>query len=162
MNTHIPDLKKDLKIGKIAEKNIHSILEDKFNMKLINTDKFNKYCNFDFVSKDKKIWIEHKYRGRYKSNLNTYFCDLVKYKKFKTMKEKNKDIRCFIVWTWSDCRKIWEMTDTETDENDENYFYIENQFRDRGRGFAVHTEVMNVFNDKTCRLDEFEFNQNQE
>jgi hypothetical protein len=162
MNSHIPDLKRDLKIGKRQENNIHSILEDKFNMELINTDKFNKYCNFDFVSKDKKIWIEHKYRGRYKSNLNTYFCDLVKYKKFKTMKEKNKDIRCFVVWTWSDCRKIWEMTDTETDENDENYFYIENQFRDRGRGFCQHTEVMNVFNDKTTRLDEFKFNQNQE
>lgn len=156
MTKHIPDLNRDLKIGKKQEKNIHSILQDVFNIELINTDNFNKFHNFDFVSKDNKIWVEHKYRGRYTSQLPTYFCDLVKYNKYKKMKEKDKDTRCFVVWTFSNCRKIWEMG---VDNDD---FFIEHQFRDRGKGYNQHTEVMNVHGNRTIKLDEYKFNQSQD
>lgn len=157
-----PDLKRDLKIGKKAEKKIHPQLEELFGKKLISTDSFNQFCNFDFVNENKDIWIEHKNRTNYSSNFNTYFFDEVKLIKFKKLKEDNPKVRAFIVWSFKDCRKIWEITDSDKMENGHLHYYIENQFADRGRGYKVHTDVVNVFNERTTKLNDYVFTEKTE
>jgi len=154
-----PNLTRDLKIGKKAEKKIHPQLENIFDEKLISTDSFNQFCNFDFVSETRDIWIEHKNRTNYNSNFYTYFFDLVKLEKFKELKKENQNVRAFVVWSFSNERKIWEITDSDEMDNGELYYYIENQYADRGRGYKVHTNVVNVFNERTTKLDEYVFNQ---
>ena len=154
-----PNLIRDLKIGKKAEKKIHPQLENIFDEKLISTDSFNQFCNFDFTNETRDIWIEHKNRTNYSSNFNTYFFDEVKLIKFKKLKEVNPNVRAFVVWSFKDCRKIWEITDSDEMANGHLYYYIENQYADRGRGYKVHTDVVNVFNERTTKLDEYVFNQ---
>ena len=157
-----PDLKRDLKIGKKAEKKIHPQLEELFGEKLISTDSFNQFCNFDFVNENKNIWIEHKNRTNYSSNFRTYFFDEVKLIKFKKLKEDNPKVRAFIVWSFKDCRKIWEITDSDKMENGHLHYYIENQFADRGRGYKVHTDVVNVFNVRTTKIQDYVFTEKTE
>ena len=154
-----PNLTRDLEIGKKAEKKIHPQLEELFGQKLISTDSFNQFCNFDFVSETRDIWIEHKNRTNYSSNLNTYFFDEVKLIKFKKLKKENPKVRAFVVWSFKNERKIWEITDSDEMANGDLYYYIENQYRDRGRGIKVHTDVVNVFNERCQNINDYVFNQ---
>jgi len=158
-NTGLPNLKRDLQIGKKAEKEIHPLLENIFNQKIIPTDTFDEFCNFDFISEDKNIWIEHKNRTNYNSNFNTYFFDLVKLEKFRNIKYHNKNVKGYIIWSFKDCRKIWKITDTNKDKDGFYYYYIQRQNRDRGKGYKQITDVVNVFNDKTQNINDFKFNQ---
>ena len=156
-NTGLPNLKRDLQIGKNAEKEIHPLLENIFNKKIIPTDTFDEYCNFDFTNETRDIWIEHKNRVNYSSNFNTYFFDLVKLEKFRNIKYKNPKARAFVVWTFKNERKIWEITDTNKDTNGFYYYYIQRQNRDRGKGYKQITDVVNVFNERTTKLEDFVF-----
>ncbi len=157
---HKADIKRDLKIGEIGEKKVHPFLESKFKESIVNNNDENKYANFDFRNENRDLWIEHKERYRYRStSFNTYFFDEVKLNRFKQLKEMNPNVRGFIVWTFQDCRKIWEVDLNDTHEDGETIkWYTEHQHRDFGKGYKQHREVVNVFADETMKFDDFEFN----
>ena len=155
---HKANLKRDLKIGEIGEKIVHPFLESKFKQSIMNNNDVDKFANFDFRNESSDLWIEHKERYRYKSNLNTYYFDEVKLNRFRKLKEENPSIRGFIVWTFKDCRKIWEVDLNQFHENEEAKWYIEHQHRDFGKGYKQHRNVVNVFSDETMLFDDFKFN----
>lgn len=155
---HKADLKRDLKIGEIGEKKVHPFLVSKFNEAIVNNNDENKFANFDFRNESRDLWIEHKERYRYNSTgLNTYYFDEVKLERFKQLKQENPSIRGFIVWTFKDCRKIWEVDLDQYHENEEAKWYIEHQHRDFGKGYKQHRNVVNVFADETMKFDDYEF-----
>ncbi len=155
---HKADMKRDLKIGTIGENKVHPFLETKFKQSFMNNNEDDKFANFDFRNETADLWIEHKERYRYKSNLNTYYFDVVKLNRFKKLKEENPNIRGFIVWTFQDCRKIWEVDLDQFHENEEAKWYIEHQYKDFGNGYKQHRDVVNVFADETLKFEDFEFN----
>ena len=155
---HKADLKRDLKIGEIGEKKVHPFLISKFYQPIVNNNDEDKFANFDFRNESSDLWIEHKERYRYKSDLNTYYFDEVKLNRFRKLKEENPNIRGFIVWTFKDCRKIWEVDLNQFHDNEEAKWYIEPQHRDFGKGYKQHRKVVNVFADETMMFDDFKFN----
>ncbi len=156
---HKADLKRDLKIGEIGEKKVHPFLESKFNTTIVNNNDEDKFANFDFRNETRDLWIEHKERYRYNSTgLNTYYFDEVKLNRFRQLKQENPSIRGFIVWTFKDTRKIWEVDLNQLHEDGETCkWYIEPQHRDFGKGYKQHRQVVNVFADETIKFDDFQF-----
>lgn len=157
---HKADLKRDLKIGEIGEKKVYPFLISKFKQAIVNNNDQNKFANFDFRNENRDLWIEHKERYRYRStSFNTYFFDEVKLNRFKQLKRENPNVRGFIVWTFTDCRKIWEVDLDDTHEDGETFkWYTQHQYRDFGKGYKQHREVVNVFADETMKFDDFVFN----
>jgi len=156
---HKADLKRDLKIGEIGEKKVHPFLESKFNTTIVNNNDEDKFANFDFRNETRDLWIEHKERYRYNSTgLNTYYFDEVKLNRFRQLKQENPSIRGFIVWTFKDTRKIWEVDLNQLHEDGETCkWYIEPQHRDFGKGYKQHRQVVNVYADETIKFDDFQF-----
>ncbi len=155
---HIPNLKRDLQIGEIGETQIHPILESKFKQLIINNNDVDQFSNFDFRNRDSDVWIEHKFRYRYNSTgLNTYYFDEIKLNRFKELKRENPHCRGFIIWTFKDCRKIWEIDLDDQRDNGDVIWYTDPQNRDFGKGYKQHRQVVNVFADETINLDDFKF-----
>ncbi len=156
---HKADLKRDLKIGEIGETKVHPFLESKFKQSIVNNNDVNQFANFDFRNQNKDLWIEHKERYRYKSTgLNTYYFDEVKLNRFRKLTQDNPNVRGFIVWTFKDCRKIWEVDLNQFHANEEAKWFIQPQYRDFGKGYKQNRNVVNVFADETILFDDFEFN----
>ena len=85
---------------------------------------------------------------------------MVKLEKFRNIKYHNKNVKGYIIWSFKNERKIWEITDTN--KNKEGYYYyIQRQNRDRGRGFKQITDVVNVFNERCQNINDFKFEKNK-
>ena len=120
----------DLEFGKINEKNIQPILEEKFN-KLINNNDINKYHSIDF--ENDFFGVEYKRRrcsfGQYHSLMLN---------KCKIDKAKEYDKRIFFIWHCNDDLYYWELSDdykigkggtTRRGKNEiTDVVYIENKF----------------------------------
>jgi len=137
--------------GKKSEDDSLNDLSKFFKTELIHDD--NQFTHFDFFSKDQKTFVELKTRenttyneeGGYFThitdkgkicNFNTLYFDCVK--KHEAYRNRNTDKRYFIVWKISGEYFYWEIN------HDKIEYYIEDQFRDRGKGYRQETAVVNV------------------
>ena len=136
-------------IGKQSEHASHSDLNKIFKTNLIH-DK-DKFAHYDFFSKDEKIFVELKTRPNTKFNgeyfihtkeddteciFNSLYFDCPK--KWVAYRNRNTDKRFFIVWKCSNEYFYWEIN------HDKKDYYIEDQFRDCGMGYAQERNVVNV------------------
>jgi len=137
--------------GKKSEEDSLNDLSNFFNTRLIHDD--DKFTHFDFFSEDEKIFVELKTRenttyneeGGYFThitdkgkicNFNTLYFDAIK--KWEAYKNKDTDKKYFIVWKISGEYFYWEINHGKKE------YYIEDQYRDRGKGYAQNTNVVNV------------------
>jgi len=137
--------------GKKSEEDSLNDLSNFFNTRLIHDD--DKFTHFDFFSEDEKIFVELKTRenttyneeGGYFThitdkgkicNFNTLYFDAIK--KWEAYKNKDTDKKYFIVWKISGEYFYWEINHGKKE------YYIEDQYRDRGKGYAQNTAVVNV------------------
>jgi len=137
--------------GKKSEEDSLNDLSNFFNTRLIHDD--DKFTHFDFFSEDEKIFVELKTRenttyneeGGYFThitdkgkicNFNTLYFDAIK--KWEAYKNKDTDKKFYIVWKISGEYFYWEINHGKKE------YYIEDQYRDRGKGYAQNTNVVNV------------------
>ena len=142
---------KDYELGKKSEEDSLNDLSNFFKTKLIHDD--DKFTHFDFFSEDEKIFVELKTRenttyneerGYFTHitdkgkicNFDTLYFDAVK--KWEAYKYKDTDKKFFIVWKISGEYFYWEIN------HDRKEYRIEDQYRDRGKGYAQNTAVVNV------------------
>jgi len=142
---------KDYELGKQSEIDSLDDLSNFFKTELIHDD--NKFTHFDFFSKDQKTFVELKTRenttyneeGGYFTHIKpdgkicnfcTLYFDAVK--KQEAYRNRNTDKRYFIVWKISGEYFYWEIN------HDKKEYYIEDQYRDRGKGYGQETAVVNV------------------
>ncbi len=142
---------KDYELGKKSEEDSLNDLSNFFNTRLIHDD--DKFTHFDFFSEDEKIFVELKTRenttyneerGYFTHitdkgkicNFDTLYFDAVK--KWEAYKYKDTDKKFYIVWKISGEYFYWEIN------HDKKEYYIEDQYRDRGKGYAQNTNVVNV------------------
>jgi hypothetical protein len=142
---------KDYEIGKQSEIDSLDDLSKFFKTQLIHDD--NQFTHFDFFSKDQKTFVELKTRenteyneeGGYfthttdkgkTSNFMTLYFDAIK--KHEAYRNRNTDKRYFIVWKISGEYFYWEINHNKKE------YYIEDQYRDRGKGYKQDTAVVNV------------------
>ena len=142
---------KDYELGKKSEEDSLNDLSNFFNTGLIHDD--DKFTHFDFFSEDKKLFVELKTRenttyneerGYFTHitdkgkicNFDTLYFDAIK--KWEAYKNKDTDKRYFIVWKISGEYFYWEIN------HDRKEYRIEDQYRDRGKGYPQNTAVVNV------------------
>jgi hypothetical protein len=142
---------KDYELGKKSEHESHADLNKIFKTELIHDSE--KFAHFDFFSKDHKIFVELKTRentlydeekeifihtkedGK-KCYFDSLYFDAVK--KWEAYRNRDTDKRYFIVWKISGEYFYWEINHGKRE------YYIEDQFRDRGKGYRQETPVVNV------------------
>jgi len=142
---------KDYELGKKSEEDSLNDLSNFFNTRLIHDD--DKFTHFDFFSEDEKIFVELKTRenttyneerGYFTHitdkgkicNFDTLYFDAVK--KWEAYKYKDTDKKFYIVWKISGEYFYWEIN------HDRKEYRIEDQYRDRGKGYPQNTAVVNV------------------
>lgn len=142
---------KDYELGKQSEIDSLNDISIFFKTQLIQSD--DNFSHFDYHSSDQKIFVELKTRenttyneeGGYfthitdkgkKCNFNTLYFDAIK--KQEAYRNKDTDKRYFIVWKISGEYFYWEIN------HDKKEYYIEDQYRDRGKGYKQNTAVVNV------------------
>ena len=141
----------DYSKGKQSEIDSLDDLSIFFKTKLIHDD--DKFTHFDFFSEDEKLFVELKTRenteydeekeifihtkqdGK-KCYFDSLYFDAVK--KWEAYRNKDTDKRYFIVWKISGEYFYWEINHGKKE------YYIEDQFRDRGKGYRQETAVVNV------------------
>ena len=137
----------DYEIGKQSEEESHPDLNNIFKTQL--THDSEQFAHFDFFSDN--IFVELKTRPNTKFNgeyfihtkkddstciLDTLYFDVPK--KWQAYKHRNTDKKFFIVWKCSGEYFYWQIN------HDKKDYYIENQFRDCGHGYAQERNVVNV------------------
>ena len=142
---------KDYEIGIQSEIDSLDDLSKFFKTELIRDT--NQFSHFDFFSKDQKIFVELKTRenttyneeGGYFTHIKPdgkicNFCTLYfdAPKKHEAYRNRNTDKKYFIVWKISGEYFYWEIN------HDKKEYYIEDQYRDRGKGYGQETAVVNV------------------
>jgi len=142
---------KDYELGKKSEEDSLNDLSNFFNTRLIHDD--DKFTHFDFFSEDEKIFVELKTRenttyneerGYFTHitdkgkicNFDTLYFDAIK--KWEAYKYKDTDKKFYIVWKISGEYFYWEIN------HDRKEYRIEDQYRDRGKGYPQNTAVVNV------------------
>ena len=131
-------IRDDLKYGKKAEAIVKPILETKFGEL---TQDPNPYANFDFFNE--KYCVEHKQRNIPFGRYDSLMFDSVKYKKYLKLRQEGK--RCFIVWSLSTGKYIWEFEDQF--RGDDAVFHEQVKSINR----VTHTQVTDV----VCVFNEF-------
>jgi hypothetical protein len=137
--------------GKQSEEESLNDLNKIFKTNLIHDD--DKFTHFDFYSEDRKTFVELKTRenteydeekeifihtkqdGK-KCYFDSLYFDAVK--KWEAYRNRDTDKRYFIVWKISGEYFYWEINHGKRE------YYIEDQFRDRGKGYRQETPVVNV------------------
>lgn len=147
----------DYEIGKKSEEESHPDLNKIFKTDLIHDSE--QFAHFDFFSADHKLFVELKTRNNTKFNgeyfihtkkdgtnciLDTLYFDVPK--KWQAYKYRNTDKKFFIVWKCSGEYFYWQIN------HDKKDYYIENQFRDCGHGYAQERNVVNVKIDSLKRF----------
>jgi len=142
---------KDYELGKKSEADSLNDISIFFKTQLIQSD--DNFSHFDYHSQDQKIFIELKTRenttyneeGGYFThitdkgkicNFNTLYFDAIK--KHEAYRNRNTDKKFYIVWKISGEYFYWQIN------HDKIEYYIEDQFRDRGKGYKQNTAVVNV------------------
>ena len=140
------DMKKRLVVGSKGERDAKPWIEQVFGEVEFSDDN---YANFDFHSRDNKVFVEHKERFcRYGQYDGLYF-DKIKYTKFLELKKTDSSVRCFIVWTCRNGRYVWEFQESDTLEDNNTIVwepYFQRNF-DRGQGRLQDTDLINVLNE---------------
>lgn len=136
----------DRKFGKRAETLVKSFLEDKFGDL---TQDPERYASFDFYNDD--FYVEHKQRNIPFGRFDSLLLERSKYDKYLKYKKQGK--RCFIVWSLTNGRYVWEFE--EQFRGDDAVFYDEVKHINR-RTYTQVSNVINVFNEYIQNFDEFE------
>jgi len=142
---------KDYEIGIQSEIDSLDDLSKFFKTELIRDT--NQFSHFDYHSSDQKIFVELKTRENTEYNeefgyfihtkpngkqcyFDTLYFDAPK--KHEAYRNRNTDKKFYIVWKISGEYFYWEIN------HDKKEYYIEDQYRDRGKGYGQETAVVNV------------------
>ena len=141
----MPRFDDDYELGKKSEILSLKDINNFFNteLKLDN----NQYSHFDYYNDDFKIELKtrpsiHYNNGDlwygYTKNIDSLYFDSPKLKEYIKNKKNGDKRRYIIVWKLVNRTVYWEFNENE------NEYYIENQFRDCGKGFRQDRDVVNV------------------
>ncbi len=135
----------DRKFGKRAETLVKGVLETKFGEL---TQDPHRYASFDFFNDD--FYVEHKQRNIPFGRFDSLMLERSKYDKYLKYKEQGK--RCFIVWSLTNGRYVWEFQDQFI--GDDAVFYEQVKSINRS-SYTQVSDVINVFNEYIENFDKF-------
>ena len=154
---------KDYKMDKESEVQSHPDLEKIFKCQLTHDPE--EYAHFDFFNKLILVELKTRPRTTFKNNkfyhttrngremeINSLYFDAPKmrfaFQMNKRLKKNNEKIKDFyIVWKCSNKYFYWKINWDKED------YFIEDQFRDMGHGYAQQRDVINVY---TSAIKSFE------